>query len=229
MCNLFKQRASAAEIGALFRARPPAAAPNLTGEIYPGGPGLVVTEAAGERAVSAMTWGFPLKLAGMKPGSKPRPVNNCADLAKPMWVGLARKPQWRCLIPPTEFAEAEGPAGAKTRTWFRIKGQPIAAWAGLVTGLTARFAGRVLGRLWWPIHKVAAGLLALVWAHSVLAGSDVVALRGFYLATGCAVVGLAITRYAARTPADRVSALAQDLQETAATRQLPVVARAARR
>ncbi len=105
----------------------------------------------------------------------------------------------------------------------------IAAWAGLVTGLTARLAGRFLGRLWWPIHKVAAGLLALVWAHSVLAGSDVVALRGFYLATGCAVVGLAITRYAARTPADRVSALAQDLQETTATRQLPVVARAARR
>ena len=87
----------------------------------------------------------------------------------------------------------------------------IALWAGLVTGLTARFAGRFAGRLWWPIHKVAAGWLALVWAHGVLAGSDVVALRGFYLATGCAVVGLAITRHAARTPADRVGELTRDL------------------
>ncbi|MBU4336601.1 MAG: hypothetical protein KJ548_08490 [Actinobacteria bacterium] len=91
----------------------------------------------------------------------------------------------------------------------------LALWVGLVTGVTARFAGRFAARLWWPIHKVAAGVLALVWAHSVLAGSDIVALRGFYLATGCAVVALAITRYAARTPGDRVQELARELAATA--------------
>jgi putative SOS response-associated peptidase YedK len=37
----------------------------------------------------------------------------------------------RCLIPLTSFAEPEGPKGAKTRTWVTVKGQPIAAWAGL--------------------------------------------------------------------------------------------------
>jgi hypothetical protein len=37
-----------------------------------------------------MVWGFPLRLKGMKPDSKPRPVNNIADLSKPMWIGLAR-------------------------------------------------------------------------------------------------------------------------------------------
>lgn len=94
----------------------------------------------------------------------------------------------------------------------------IALWAGLVTGLTARFAGRVVGRLWWPVHKVAAALLGLVWAHSVLAGSDVVALRGFYVGTGCAVVALAVTRYAARTPADEVGELARDLHRVPAPR-----------
>lgn len=103
----------------------------------------------------------------------------------------------------------------------------IAAWAGLLTGLTARFAGRVVGRLWWPLHKVAAALLALVWAHSVLAGSDVVALRVFYLGTGCAVVALAITRYAARTAADEVSDLARDLRDSVAPRS--VVAHEVRR
>jgi putative SOS response-associated peptidase YedK len=46
-------------------------------------------------------------------------------------VGLARKAEWRCLIPLTAFAEAEGPKGAKTRTWFSVRGQPIFAWAGL--------------------------------------------------------------------------------------------------
>ncbi len=48
-----------------------------------------------------------------------------------MWRGLAAKPQWRCLIPVTAFAEAEGPKGSKTRTWFNVKDQPIFAWAAL--------------------------------------------------------------------------------------------------
>ena len=87
----------------------------------------------------------------------------------------------------------------------------LALWAGLVTGLTARLAGSIAARVWWPVHKVASGVLALVWAHSVLAGSDVAALRGFYVATGCGLIGLAITRYAARTPADRVHELTRGL------------------
>jgi hypothetical protein len=87
----------------------------------------------------------------------------------------------------------------------------IALWSGLVTGVTARLAGSVAARIWWPVHKVAAAALVLVWGHSVLAGTDVVGLRGFYLATGFAVLGLALTRYTARTPADRVEALSRVL------------------
>ncbi len=67
----------------------------------------------------------------MKPDAKPKPVNNIADLTKPMWIGLARKPQWRCLIPVTGFAEAEGEKGRMTRTWFSVKGDPVFAWGGL--------------------------------------------------------------------------------------------------
>jgi hypothetical protein len=48
----------------------------------------------------------------MKPDSKPRPVNNIADLSKPMWIARARKPQARRLIPLTGFAEPEGPKGS---------------------------------------------------------------------------------------------------------------------
>lgn len=67
----------------------------------------------------------------MSPTAKPKPVNNIADLTKPMWIGLARKPESRCLIPLTGFAEAEGAKGSKTRTWFSVKDTPIFAWAGL--------------------------------------------------------------------------------------------------
>lgn len=83
----------------------------------------------------------------------------------------------------------------------------IAAWAGLVAGLTAHFAGRLPRRVWWPIHKVAAAVFALAWVHGVTGGGDSAALRTMYLATGAAVIVGAIARYTARTPADRVAEL----------------------
>ncbi|WP_066725724.1 SOS response-associated peptidase [Sphingomonas pituitosa] len=130
MCNLYQLRKSAAEVAAHFGVDNPVQS-NAGEEVYPGYPGMVVREEAGARVLHSMVWGFPLRLKGMSPTAKPKPVNNIADLTKPMWVGLARKPEWRCLIPLTGFAEAEGAKGAKTRTWFSVKDAPIFAWAGL--------------------------------------------------------------------------------------------------
>jgi putative SOS response-associated peptidase YedK len=131
MCNLYTVRKSREEVAAHFRARTPDVAFNAPEETLPGYPGMVVREVDGERVLQSMTWGFPLRLKSMKPTSKPRPVNNIAGLRKSMWKGLAMKPQWRCLIPLTGFAEAQGVKGSKTRTWVTIKDQPIAAWGGL--------------------------------------------------------------------------------------------------
>jgi hypothetical protein len=86
----------------------------------------------------------------------------------------------------------------------------IGAYAGLLAGLTAGLAGRLALRIWWPIHKVAAVSLVLVWLHGLLAGSDAAMLRGLYLGTGALVALLALSRYAARTPADRVDELTRD-------------------
>lgn len=130
MCNLYTVRKSAAEVAAHFGVNNPMAS-NAPEEVYPGTPGNVVREDGGVRVMQSMTWGFPLRLKVMSPTAKPKPVNNIADLMKPMWKGLAAKPQWRCLIPVTQFAEAEGPKGSKTRTWFSVTDQPIFAWAGL--------------------------------------------------------------------------------------------------
>lgn len=130
MCNLYHLRKSAAEVAAHFRVETPVQS-NAGEEVYPGYPGVVMREAAGARLLQSMVWGFPLRLKTMSPSAKPKPVNNIADLRKGMWIGLARKPEWRCLIPLTGFAEAEGAKGAKTRTWFSVKDEPIFAWAGL--------------------------------------------------------------------------------------------------
>ncbi len=101
--------------------------------MYPGAPGMVVREADGGRVVQAMTWGFSLPQKSNKTGLpiKPKPVNNIADLSSLMWRHIKPRPEHRCLIPLTGFAEAEGEQGAKTRTWFRVKGQAVFAWAGM--------------------------------------------------------------------------------------------------
>jgi len=90
----------------------------------------------------------------------------------------------------------------------------IAVWSGLITGLTAALAGRLPGRVWWPIHKVAAFGFLLVWAHGVLAGSDTAVLRWFYLGTGLLVLTVAASRYTARNARD-------ELDELVASHQVP--------
>ncbi len=78
----------------------------------------------------------------------------------------------------------------------------LAVWSGLVTGVTAALAGRALGRVWWPVHKVAGLAFLLAWAHGVVAGSDSAALLVGYFASGGAVLVLALSRYQAGTAAD---------------------------
>lgn len=126
MCNLYRMTKTTAEVANLFNAVELGAS-NAPTEIYPGYPGLVV--ANGE--VRSMVWGFPLRLKGMKPDAKPKPVNNTrADkLDSFMWrFSFAER---RCLIPVTEFAEAEGEKGSKTRTWFSLPDRDVFAVAGI--------------------------------------------------------------------------------------------------
>ena len=133
MCNLYTSKKSAAEIAAPFRAQIPIAVNAGEGEVYPGGPGMVVREAEGQRILQAMTWGFPLAMKSKKTGLpiKPKPINNIADLSSFMWRFVAPRPENRCLIPLTGFCEAEGEKGAKTRTWIAVRDEPIFAWAGM--------------------------------------------------------------------------------------------------
>ena len=70
----------------------------------------------------------------------------------------------------------------------------LGLYAGLVAGLTARFAGRI-GRVWWPLHHTTLVIYAAVWAHGVLAGTDSAALTFFYAGSALLVIATAISRY----------------------------------
>lgn len=82
----------------------------------------------------------------------------------------------------------------------------VGLYAGLLSGVTATLAGRITARVWWPLHKGAVLALMLVWGHGVLAGSDSPTLLAGYLATGAGILILAVTRYVATAPADRLAA-----------------------
>lgn len=118
---------STAEVASLFGGLPDPPG-NAGHAVFPGYPGYVMADGR----VRQMAWGFPLAMKGRNGQPlKPRPVNNArADkLDSGFW-----KPSFharRCLIPVSEFAEAEGEKGAKTRTWFSLPDHEVFAVAGL--------------------------------------------------------------------------------------------------
>jgi DMSO/TMAO reductase YedYZ heme-binding membrane subunit len=71
----------------------------------------------------------------------------------------------------------------------------LAMYALLITGLTARVT-RLLPSGWWlKLHRLSLGVLALAWAHGILAGTDSPVAGGIYGATFAAVVLAAVYRY----------------------------------
>ena len=128
MCNLYRMTKNPDEVAKWFAAVNEADGSNFGAEVYSGYPGLVVAEGK----MKACTWGFPLHRTGAKGQPlKPRPVNNTrADkLGSPFWKASFEKR--RCLIPVSAFAEAEGEAGAKTRTWFSHPDDDLLAIGGI--------------------------------------------------------------------------------------------------
>lgn len=130
MSRLHVFAATIADIASQFGAEA-GSATGFTGDTTEGLPGLGVIARNGRRLVKTMDWGFPRLTREMRErGDLPGRIGLVADLTNPLWQDLVQDTRYRCLIPITHFANPDGMEGAKTRTWFSVKGQPIAAWAG---------------------------------------------------------------------------------------------------
>lgn len=127
MYNLYRMTKTVDEVAKLFGVQDDRGA-NFGEEVYPGYPGLVVAEG---RARS-MNWGFPLVLRG-KQGQKlkPKPVTNAREDKLTTGFWKASFEARRCLVPVSAWAEAEGPKGRMTRTWYSLPGGEPFAVAGL--------------------------------------------------------------------------------------------------
>jgi putative SOS response-associated peptidase YedK len=109
---------------------------DMPSETTEGARGMAVFAHKGRRMVKPMDWGFPRLTREMQQrGDLPGRVGLVADLTNPLWEHLVVDTRYRCLIPFTHFANPDGIEGARTRTWFSVKGQPIMAWAGFCRNL----------------------------------------------------------------------------------------------
>jgi hypothetical protein len=98
------------------------------------------------------------------------------------------------------YAGAFLPGVSAYRPWAVAIGI-VAVYAGLVIALTAWLGPKMGKGFWLPLHRWSVAVLAAVWLHGVLAGSDTPQLFAFYIATGLVVMVLGASRYLAPTGA----------------------------
>lgn len=130
MSRLFTAQAGSADIAAQLGVADAPIVPVPT-EMVEGDQGLIVIERDGRRQLKSAQWGFPRRTRETRvQGQAPDIIGLVADLTNPMWEHVVVEPAARCLIPLTHFANPAGEKGTKTRSWFSLADQPIAAWAG---------------------------------------------------------------------------------------------------
>lgn len=88
-------------------------------------------EDAGGAIIDQMIWGVPLALPGKRAGTTvTKHITNVRNLNSPFWRSMLAKPEQRCLVPFSSFAEPQIGAG-RSEHWFSIKDRPVAAFAGV--------------------------------------------------------------------------------------------------
>ena len=126
-------------IGWSLKAPLPPELAGLDEDVWPKREAAVVRDsvADGGAVADIMRWGVPLSLPGKRAGSVvTKHVTNVRNLDSPFWRGMLTKPDGRCLVPFTRFAEPKAGAGHEEH-WFSIPGQRLAAFAGVWSQRTA--------------------------------------------------------------------------------------------
>jgi putative SOS response-associated peptidase YedK len=100
-------------------------------DVWPKRQALIVRQAGEQKILDAMAWGVPLETAGKTPGTTVKKnITNVLNLESPFWRAMLVKPEQRCLVPFTAFAEPRPNAG-REEVWFTVENAPSAAFAGI--------------------------------------------------------------------------------------------------
>ena len=131
MCNLYSQTTAQEAMRRLFNAEDRLGNQPALPAIFPDGEAPVCRrDKDGARELVRMRWGFPKVRASY--------VTNARNMSSNYWRGWFGKPEFRCLVPASSFAEyhptEKDEKGRKLASWFVLKGdepRPPFAFAGL--------------------------------------------------------------------------------------------------
>ena len=100
-------------------------------DVWPRRKGLVARIEDGQKRLEALQWGVPLTMPGKRPGTtRTNRVTNVRNLKSSFWRSMLTKPENRCLVPFTQFAEPKPNAG-REEIWFTVKEAEVSAFAGI--------------------------------------------------------------------------------------------------
>ncbi len=100
-------------------------------DMWPRRQGVVGRLHEGEKILDAMQWGVPLKMKGKRPGTTvTKRITNVRNLKSSFWRSMLTKPENRCLVPFSQFAEPKPRAG-REEVWFTVTEEPTSAFAGI--------------------------------------------------------------------------------------------------
>ena len=134
MCNLYRQRATE-NLSRIFDAESFAEQPELKLEIYPKYDACVIRKTEGRRILEIMSWGIITTIKGKSGKPIQKPVTNVRNLDSPFWRSTIARPEQRCLVPFTSFAEPrpgkDPETGRPANWWFTVAGEEVCAFAGI--------------------------------------------------------------------------------------------------
>jgi putative SOS response-associated peptidase YedK len=100
-------------------------------DAWPRRPGFIVRDAGEGAFIDVMQWGIPRTMPGKRPGTTVTTrITNVRNLASPFWRSMLTKPEQRCVVPFTRFAEPKPNAG-REEVWFNVTAAPVSAFAGI--------------------------------------------------------------------------------------------------
>ena len=100
-------------------------------DVWPKYQGMVARVDDGQKKLDTMQWGVPLTMKGKRPGTAvTKRITNVRNLSSSFWRSMLTKPENRCLVPFTQFAEPKPNAG-REECWFKVDEVSVSAFAGI--------------------------------------------------------------------------------------------------
>lgn len=134
MCNLYEHRGREAQMALVARALQGVLELDPPQRVYPRYDAFVIRREGGERVLDCMSWGILTTIKGKSGKPIVKPVTNVRNLASPFWRSTIARPEQRCLVPFTAFAEprpGKDAEGRPAQWWFTVPGAELSAFAGI--------------------------------------------------------------------------------------------------